>query len=546
LEPDDVQNLRSGAVDLVNLIRESVFSFFSDPPVEDLSDLYSPIPPTPITPAPDSGRDGNTSASALTPLGKRAFSFDPNNLPPPSPKRGDPWEKFAFWPPQANSLSGSHHLARLLALIGTACADLASLPIVKQTRSVEPLKILVGAVRERCIQAITAAWTTDAERCKHLETWTRSPERRDLTLMPASFSAFEEKVVQNAQKIAYVSDASSVAAARPGSASAGTEVVVPPPTKLLQSLRGTFVTSLYKALSGMVENAEKSKAGSVDETDPDGVTVAARAAGVGEGGEAVGDAGNRVGLSTHILRFDIIADTCLDTQNIRMLLTLSNLTHLRIDLIPHLITTFETAFSVSLTDETKTIRDVLSQIDTRLFQSYVKPTVETLNKIISDGVTSPNWVPKSTQQRPTDAKPYVYDVLLALVLVHSEVSSTAPTLTSQILSYLLEQASLALINAFKTRPKYSLPALMQATLDVEFMAQTLNSFTTDRAGEVQSQIYLALDERTDNEARARLQSELPEMRAVLKRLREGTKGEFGCFKKERRGREGRSGTVKSG
>jgi exocyst complex component 2 len=27
------------------------------------------------------------------------------------------------------------------------------------------------------------------------------------------------------------------------------------------------------------------------------------------------------------------------------------------------------------------------------------------------------------------------------------------------------------------------------------------------------------------------------MRAVLKKLREGTKGEFGCFKRERRGRE---------
>ena len=93
-----------------------------------------------------------------------------------------------------------------------------------------------------------------------------------------------------------------------------------------------------------------------------------------------------------------------------------------------------------------------------------------------------------------------------------------------------------MIAAFKQRAKYTLPALMQATLDVEFLAQTLNNYTTDRAGEVQSQIYLALDERTDNESRARLQNELPEMRSSLKRLREATKGEFGCFKKERRGR----------
>ena len=223
-----------------------------------------------------------------------------------------------------------------------------------------------------------------------------------------------------------------------------------------------------------------------------------------------------------------------------MLLTLSNLAHLRTEVIPHLILLFETSFSVKLTEESKTIRDVLGQIDARLFQSYVKPTVDKLNKIINDGVTSPNWVP--AVPRPSDAKPYVYDVLLNLVLVHSEVTATASSLTNQILSYLLEQCSFALIGAFKQRAKYTLAALMQATLDVEFMAQTLNNYTTDRAGEVQSQIYLALDERTDNDARAKLQNELPEMRSILKKLREGTKGEFGCFKRDRRGRTERPGS----
>jgi len=225
-----------------------------------------------------------------------------------------------------------------------------------------------------------------------------------------------------------------------------------------------------------------------------------------------------------------------------MLLTLSNLAHLRSDIIPHLIGRFESSFSVKLTEESKTIRDVLSQIDAREFQSYVKPTLDQLSQIINAGIAGPDWAP-APNSRPQDVRPYVYEVLLALVLVHSEVSTTAVTLTNQILSYLLEQSSTFLLNAFKHRQPnhYSLPALMQATLDVEFLAQTLNQFTTERAGEVQSQIYLALDERTDEDARRRLQGELPEMRGVLKRLRDGTKGEFGCFRKERRGRTGTAG-----
>lgn len=286
LEPDDVQNLRQGASELVNIVRENVFSFFSDAPVEDISELYSPIPPTPKTPAPLTPATSNS----LTPSSGRAFTFDPNALPPPSPKRGDAWEKFAFWPPQANSLSGSLFLGRALVLIGTAASEMASMTVIKQTRGSEPFKTLLNAVRERCMQAVCAAWNTDAERCKVLETWTRSAERNDLTTMPTSFAAFEEKVLSNAQKIAYVTEATETR----GSA----EVVLPPSAKLLQSLRSAFVTSLYKALSGMVENAERTKKDLVKENDPDGVVVLTKTGVLtsAEGVVVAVDSSNRVSL----------------------------------------------------------------------------------------------------------------------------------------------------------------------------------------------------------------------------------------------------------
>jgi exocyst complex component 2 len=219
-----------------------------------------------------------------------------------------------------------------------------------------------------------------------------------------------------------------------------------------------------------------------------------------------------------------------------MLLTLSNLQSLRSTVVPSLNTQFENAFSVKLTDETKTIRDVLSQIDARLFQSYTRPSIESLRHIIRAGVSSPTWSPPTGPgaPKPRSVRPYVYEALLSLVLIHTQVSTTASSLTTEVLSYLLEQASRELLDAFKTRPRYNLEALMQATLDVEFVAQTLSHYTTDRASELQSAIYQELDGRTDNDARARLQAELPEMRAVLKRLREASKGEFACFRKPKR------------
>lgn len=214
-------------------------------------------------------------------------------------------------------------------------------------------------------------------------------------------------------------------------------------------------------------------------------------------------------------------------------MTLSNLQALRSQVVPSLNTQFENAFSVKLTDESKKIRDVLSQIHDRLFQSYTKQCIETLRDIIQSGVAAPDWAPVQGQHTHA-AKPYIYEALLSLVLVHSQVSTTAPALTSEVLSFLLEQFSLQLLDAFRRRPRYSLEALMQATLDVEFVAQTLGYYTSERASELQSQIYQELDARTDNEARTRLQGELADMRNVLKRLRDASKNEFACFRKPKR------------
>lgn len=75
---------------------------------------------------------------------------------------------------------------------------------------------------------------------------------------------------------------------------------------------------------------------------------------------------------------------------------------------------------------------------------------------------------------------------------------------------------------------------MQATLDVEFMAQTLSSYTTEKASQVQTDIYQVLDQKTDNAARVKLQEELGALRGVLKRLREATRVEFMCFRRVKR------------
>ncbi|RVX76046.1 hypothetical protein B0A52_00403 [Exophiala mesophila] len=507
LSDTEVSGLRSGAVDLVTLIRDAVNSLLADPPTDDISALFSPIPgsaQTPTTPL---------APTAFSPTDGRIGRLDPQNLPAAAVKKGEPWEDFAFWPPHSNSLAAVKYLEQILKLLGIAVGEIAVLrPVATNNPAVvEKIKSMISNARDRSLRAICEAWSKDAECCRYLEEWVRAPDKRDQTRLPLYFEQFETKVLLGMQQVMYFSDSSS---------KAGRDIIAPPPSKHLQMARTQFVSSIYKAVSGMLENAEDAGASQEDEW----VLVSSL--------EAVADGGGPNELLTH-------EAINVSSRNVRMLLTMSNLKALRNEHIPTLIQLFETSFSVKLTDESKTIRDVLGQIDAKLFRSYTRPIVAHLTKVIKDGIKDPSWTPNSS--RPTQVRPYVYASLMTLVMVHTEVSTTISNagsnspLLGEILSFLLENTSQALLDGFKERQPntYTLASLMQATLDTEFIAQTMSQYATPKAGEIQGQIYTELDKRTTNDARQRLQQELGDMRIVLKKLREGSRNSFGCFKRPR-------------
>lgn len=249
LTQSNVADLEKGIVELVDLLRGHIYDFFAGPPPEDISVVFSPLPLSPNSPASAGG-----FGHSLSPTSARdpRFNFDPNNPPPSSPKKGEPWEKLAFWPPWSNSISGVYYLCKMLSLVGSGASDLATIDPIRAGNSqvLEQLKSLTGVSRERCVTALCAAWNKDAENMKFIEDWQPSAEAGDVTRMPASFASFEGALLTGMQKILYISEAMS----KPGAG----DIVLPPPAKLLQMVRSQYVTTLYKALSGMVENAERS------------------------------------------------------------------------------------------------------------------------------------------------------------------------------------------------------------------------------------------------------------------------------------------------
>ncbi|KAK5944506.1 Exocyst complex component S5 [Knufia obscura] len=496
-----VRDLSNGAIELIGMLRDALYALFADKPTEDISSLFSPLsggtPKTPGTPmfSPSEGRLG---------------SLDETNMPPPSPRKGDAWEDYAFWPPHSNALSAVQHIGKMLTTLASGAGEMVAIdPVQRNNPLCDKIRVLVNATRERCLGAICIAWSNDSEHCRLLEDWLRSSEKRNQTRLPAYFTSYERTVLNGVQQILYYSE--GITKSR--------SLVTPPSSKNIQLVRQKFTESVYSVLRGMLQNSEH-----VTTSDEDEWVVVSEAF------------QNATGDSTTQASYSIDSSN----RNVRMLLTMSNLKALRSEHVPNLIQLFESTFTVKLTEETDQINKKFAEIDKQLFQSYTKPTITYITHIIKDGINSPSWEPKTT--RPDQVSPYVYASLMVLVNIHTEVSTTVmlpgattSTLLHEILSYLLENMSQALLDGFKERKpnRYSLAALIQATLDTEFIAQTMSQYASKKVGEIQNEIYVELDKRTTNDARADLQKELGVMRGVLKKLRESSRNSFGCFKRAR-------------
>ncbi|KAI5814277.1 exocyst complex component Sec5-domain-containing protein [Pyronema omphalodes] len=480
LPDEEVRFFRDCALELVGMIRQCMVTFFNEPPVEDISSQYTPMPITPV--------------SATIP------EFPPPSPVPPTPKmrgqEGD--EVYAFFPPGANSIGAMHYLGKVMILLGKAAANMAeSFNGLGKGNLQDDLRSMLSVARDRTVKSVLSAWLTDAEHCKVMEDWTRALDNRGVTKMPGYFMAFEKDIILGMQSIVYLDKVRS-----------GETTVIPPPSlKFLTNVRSQFVRTLYQALQGMVENAKTPTAS--EEADPSTPAALATPA---------------ASLTAH----------SVDSRdkNTRMLLTLSNLQLLRSEIVPELIHQFEICFSCTMSDEAKTIKDVLGQIDAQLFSEFTSPIVAALSKTVRAGILSSSWSPPPGKLA-TEVKPYVYDALLLLVDVHAQVTITAPSLVQQVLSYLLEKLSHELLESFRQRKSFNLGELLQATLDVEFVNQTLSQYNTPKSQEAQQMVYVELDRGSDVEARQGLQAELGQMKNVLSSLRRYSRAEFKCFRSKK-------------
>jgi len=172
------------------MIRDCLAKFYMEPPIEDISAMYSPIPATPLS----------ANASGQDPI------FPPSDSVTPGVQvQKDEGEAYAFVPPGTNSLSGVYYMGKILVLTGNASVAICEMVgRFGRTDIAERFRAIVSGSRERAVVAVCAAWLKDAGNCKFLEDWTRAGDNRDVTRMPGLFGAFEREVIGGMQAIVYL------------------------------------------------------------------------------------------------------------------------------------------------------------------------------------------------------------------------------------------------------------------------------------------------------------------------------------------------------
>ncbi|KAI7871922.1 exocyst complex component Sec5-domain-containing protein [Spinellus fusiger] len=222
------------------------------------------------------------------------------------------------------------------------------------------------------------------------------------------------------------------------------------------------------------------------------------------------------------------------SMDVRILLTVSNLSHMKSTVMRKLVGLFEIAYRCNMEEELKTLVDVVDQLDRILFNDYVKRRSLVIKDIIRQGIllSGIDWYSIS---KPTEVHSFVYEALMTLVMVHAQVNSVTKQLVHRALSLLLENMANDCLESFRQVERFGMGGMLQATLEIEFIHQTLSQYLTPTASETLQFIYQTLEYAYNPQQQhsGNLQSELNHVKELLVFSRKSTVVQFLCFKQTR-------------
>ncbi|KAK7046645.1 exocyst complex component SEC5 [Favolaschia claudopus] len=401
-------------------------------------------------------------------------------------------------PANSNSLCTAHYLLKILGEIQETVNELTGMDISNEAAS--GMKSLLESAKWRFEDLLVTAWLRDANIFYYLEEWVASPLDASQTQYLTQMEVFQRHITTSAFKLAGGLDLASASSSLSKPVRQNTI-----PAAFITKITRAFLDALYAFLDGLVHLASDESpilTGKMPRT------------------EAAGGPGGPNPLELLDMRD---GDT-------RLILVISNFGHLATAIVPNMITQLETAFGISIAEDRNTLMTVVQELDKTLFEGYTKPKADNVTKIIRGGILDSGMDWYETPQ-PTEIRPYMYEALIYLVTVHAQVSAISENLLSRTLTTLVDALAAEAFQCFKQIPRFGMGGMLRATLEIEFMHQTLGRYVSGAAakqlGELYTNISKAYAKRPGDEG---LQGSLDGVKKTLAETRKATGIEFLCFR----------------
>ncbi|KIY47316.1 hypothetical protein FISHEDRAFT_74769 [Fistulina hepatica ATCC 64428] len=417
-------------------------------------------------------------------------------------------------PQNCHVFATAHYLMRVMNEIQECVNELYGLDISGEVST--NLKSLMQSTKWTFEDLLISDWIRDAQLLYELETWAPSLSDPSCTHYLLQMELFQKHVTTTAFKLAGGAESSQTSQSR--------QTI---PQAFVTKITKAVLDTLYAFLDGLVRLAS-------EEATP---SILSKELGLQHSGPV------------ELLDYS--------NMNTRLLLVISNFGHLNTSIIPSMMTQLESAFNMSLAEDRQTLLTVVQDLDKTLFESYVRPLADRVTAILRGGILDPEMDWYETPQ-PTEIRPYMYETLMFLVGVHAEVTRVAEPLLERVFTYLVDELSNEAHRCFRQVKRFGMGGMLRATLEIEFMHQTLGRYVTPPAAKTLSDLYNKISQayarRPGDE---NLQASLDGVKKTLADTRRATGIEFLCFRpaksasrkakegeSSRKGKEGASAAAK--
>ncbi|KAG6848630.1 hypothetical protein H0H93_015368 [Arthromyces matolae] len=398
-------------------------------------------------------------------------------------------------PEESHSLSTAYYLMKILGELQETVNDVNALEISPESSSL--LKGFLESAKWRFVDILVGAWLRDAKLFYYLENWVAGSTDASATHYMDQIEMFQRQLATAGFKLAGGVDLGGAALAKPVKQN-------PLPQAFVSKVTKAFFDALQCFFDGLVLLASDESpiaTGSMLVTDAPSTTV-----------------------SNQLELLD------LEDTDTRRLVVISNFTCLKNTLIPNMLNEFENSLGVSILEERQALLNAVQERDKALFDGYMKPKAKIAMDTLRSGILNGSMDWYETPQ-PTEIRRYMYDTLIYLVGIHAQVTRAAEPLLDRILSAIVNDLAEEALRCFRQVKRFGMGGMLRATLEIEFMHQTLGRYVTPAAAKTLSDLYnkisQAYSRRPGDE---NLQSNLDGVKKTLADTRRATGIEFLCFR----------------